>query len=429
MNKKWYLLANVILWSQILGVSGTIVTKADLSMDTAEMVTPAAAVATYVCTHLDEINTYRQEHGFYNDVVSATVSDITVHEYNRIEDIDAKLLDFDGSKGYIIVGENYMFYGFAFEGEIPFNDFTDGDRYYSDQEGFYYINFQQQKVVLGHLTGSDPLSSSTQPFDGQYVAGEGRIYDLDAYIADRYGTSLTFVKENSIKTENGYPATGFAIADYNCYLDPNGNIPNINNFIAAMSTTFMIGRAKFLLQINKEYSKLQEINYLPGIHEPEICETKLEEGYTQLMRTLRQFPYKFRQMSNNLYGGVENLTQAQAVELTKAYCESKGHTYTSSTTRFIAVELEKEQNYFDTKNLPALLYIPESDTYDDLTLLYACGYKTYYKIVRVSSHIQKIYFYHFVEVMDGLVENERTYFDLYGTSSNNRITFFSEKNS
>lgn len=425
MNKKWYLLANVILWSQILGVSGTIVTKADLSMDTAEMVTPAAAVATYVCTHLDEINTYRQEHGFYNDVVSATISDITVHEYGRVKEIDAKLLDFDGSKGYIIVGENYMFYGFAFEGEIPFNAFTDGVRYYSDQEGFYYIDYQQQKVVLGHLSGSNPLSSSTQPYDGQYVAGEGRIYDINAYITDRYD-GLTFSKECSIKTENGYPATGFAIADYNCYLDPNGNIPNINTFIAAMSTTFMIGRAKFLLQINKEYSKLQEINYLPGIHEPEICETKLEEGYTQLMRTLRQFPYKFRQMSNNLYGGVENLTRAQAVELTKAYCASKGHTYTSSTTRFVVDELQKEENYFAVKNLPALFYTPESTTYDGLAILYACGYKSYFKIVRISSHIQKIYFYVFLEVMDGITENERTYVDLYCMSSNHNITLFSE---
>ncbi len=424
MKRKWYLLANIICLSQIIGTSQMLVTKADFTMETEEMVTPAAAVASYVRTHLDEINTYRQEHGFHDDVTSAVVSDITVNVYTRSNEINAKLLDFDGSKGYIIVGDNYECFGFAFKGELPFNAFTDGEWCYSDQEGFSYINFQGQKVILGHLEGSNPLASPDIIYDGQYLPGEGRIYDTDAYVADCYG-SLDYEREGSITAQNGYPATGFAIADYNSYLDPDGNIPNIKAYVNAMSTTFMIGKCKFMNVIMGEFSALQEQSYLPGINEPEICEKKLAEGYTQLMRKYRPFTRKFRALCNEMYGGVENLTNAQAVDLTLAYCKSKGYTYKSSSTRLVADLFIQDEVYFDTVNMPAFLCIPESITYNGLAVLYACGYKHYSKTEKITSIIKRKTHYIFIEVMDGTEINERTYIDLYSMINKHYITTFS----
>lgn len=425
MKKKWYLLANMILLSQVIGTSQMLVTKADFTMETEEMVTPAAAVASYVCKHLDEINTYRQEHGFHDDVTSAMISDITVTVYTRVEEIQAKLLDFDDSKGYIIVGDDYECFGFAFKGEIPFNAFTDGEHCYSDQEGFSYIDFQGKKVILGHLEGSNPLASSDVAYNGQYLPGEGRIYDTDAYVADRYA-SLDYEFEESITTQNGYPATGFAIADYNSYLDPEGNIPNIRTYVNAMSTTFMIGKCKFMQSIMAEYTSVSEQSYLPGINEPEIFEKKSAEGYTQVMKRYRQFPRKFRALCNEMYGGVENLTNAQAVDLTLAYCKNKGYTYKSSSTMFVADLLRHEDNYFHSANMPALLYIPESKTYNGLAVLYACGYRNYSKTEKISSLITRKTMYVFVEVMDGTAENERTYVDLYSLVKVHHITTFSE---
>lgn len=425
MKKKWYLLANMILLSQVIGTSQMLVTKADFTMETEEMVTPAAAVANYVLKNLDEINTYRQEHGFHDDVTSAAVSDITVTVYTRAEEIQAKLLDFDGSKGYIIVGDNYECFGFAFKGKIPFNAFTDGVHCYSDQEGFSYIDFRGQKVILGHLEGSNPSASSDVAYNGQYLPGEGRIYNTDAYVADRY-VSLDYEREGSITTQNGYPATGFAIADYNSYLDPEGNIPNIKAYVNAMSTTFMIGKCDFMQSIMGEYTALQEQSYLPGINEPEIFEKKSAEGYTQIMRKYRLFPRKFRALCNEMYGGVENLTNEQAVDLTLAYCEAKGHTYKTSSTRFVASHISEDTNYFDINNRPALLCIPESITYNGLAVLYACGYKSYSKTEKITSILKKKTWYHFVEVMDGTAENERTYVDLYCMSNEHYITLFTK---
>lgn len=423
MKKKWYLLANMI-WV-VIGTSQMLVTKADFTMDAEEMVTPAATVANYVRTHLDEINTYRQEHGFHDDVTSVMISDIIVTVYTRAEEITAKLLDFDGSKGYIIVGDNYECFGFAFKGEIPFNAFTDGIHCYSDQEGFSYIDFRGQKVILGHLQESNPLSSSDVAYDGQYLPGEGRIYDTATYVADRYG-SLDYESEDSITAQNGYPATGFAIADYNSYLDPDGNIPNIRAYVNAMSTTFMIGKCKFMQAIMAEYSSFQEQSYLPGINEPEIFEKKSAEGYTQIMRRYRLFPRKFRALCNEMYGGVENLTNAQAVDLILAYCENKGHIYKSSSTTFVADLLRHEDNYFYTENMPALLYIPGSKTYNDSAVLYACGYRNYSKTEKITSMITRKTIYVFVEVMDGTFENERTYVDLYSLVKMHYITTFAE---
>lgn len=174
--KKIYIL--VLMAISMIGLS-IVGVKAMANEETLR--TQADEMAEFVGSHLTEFKTeYNAE---YDKPLQATSIESYCLTYIIDEDEYGVYIDFDGNHGYLLTTFSYVLYVLETEGDLPYLRNLDLT-YYSVVDGFvdyidnHYVKYNEmtiynhQEIVYG--------------YNGQTGSGEGKIYNLDSYMADRY---------------------------------------------------------------------------------------------------------------------------------------------------------------------------------------------------------------------------------------------------
>lgn len=128
----------------------------------------------------------------------------------------ASYLDFDGDNGYMVVSDDYELYEFNTTGDLKYLKDIDF-AYYSPSVGFKYLDEQTYDLVCYEdKNESGKMIKSAKVYAGQKEEGDGYIYDINAYVKDRYpnytydsgysveGHQYVYQGDTSIYLKNGY---------------------------------------------------------------------------------------------------------------------------------------------------------------------------------------------------------------------------------
>lgn len=129
-------------------------------------------------------------------------------------------LDFDYDNGYALVGDEYVFYDFAINGESPYKEIDSESYCYCTVNGYLYlkdgeyVNVDESKNLSDDYL--DTLSFSSA-YNGQTKAGCGHITDTDLYVEDKYGAGWSNSTTKSVKMATGTYTTQMSLSCYHDY--------------------------------------------------------------------------------------------------------------------------------------------------------------------------------------------------------------------
>lgn len=425
MNKTKKNFVLFLLATQALCLTTYVNKKAnaiDISeVDSVDLVWTKEQTANYILTHLDELNQKRAEDGYLTAVYSGEVSDIIV-DMSSQPTVEGLLIDFDGSKGYMVVGPDKNFYAYSSEYNPPFNDFTSGVHHYDEKLGFWYEDDFGNQVILGE-PGNDSNETSDNPsgfqYEGQYQTGEYTIYDPDVYMHDRYGEEYELDFVYSIY-DNTYMA-GFDYYNsmvYYSYLETHTEDirgPEINSFLAALSIVDYIGAANEF----GDFTTLIKQSYNPKRTEAELYAYKTAAGLSA--RTIKDLEgrNKFRNYVVTNYYDDADLTLTQIKEAIVGYLGTRDVEVSPIEVNGIEVLLKAYVRYLTDKNYPAIMYNPTALTYNNHYSA-VCGIRQYDKTELSIGPIKRVRTKTLVEIRESMWYPDITYFDVYtysGTDS------------
>lgn len=145
-------------------------------------------------TQVDEMTYFVESHlnefkNEYNHTADKPLEASRIESYCLTYIIDEDeygvYIDFDGEHGYLLTTFTYVLYVLETEGDLPYLrdvDFT----YYSIVDGFVYHNGTNY-VRYDQITTYNN-SEIVYGYNGQSSTGEGDIYNIDSYMADRYSS-------------------------------------------------------------------------------------------------------------------------------------------------------------------------------------------------------------------------------------------------
>lgn len=424
MKKSEKNLVLFLLATQVFTLNTYTIKKAnalDISeKDSTEIAWTADETVNYVLTHLDEVNEMRAEDGFLTAVYSAEVSDIIVDMFAQ-PTVEGKLIDFDGQKGYLIVGPNKEYYAYSSEYNPPFNDFTSGIHHYDERKGFWYEDDAGNQVILGepgNTTNSGPAHD--QLYAGQKLIGEYSIYDPDAYVLDKYGEEYPLERAYSMYRESYL--TGFdyyTMMVYYSELDTHLEQitgPEINGFLAGLSIVDFIGTA------NKfgDFTTIIKQSYNPQRNESLVYNTKKTMGLSS--RTLSNIGgyNSYRKYVTSTYNDDADLTKEQVRDSIVNYFASRNVTIKTEFINGIEVLLKMYLRYFYDK-YPFLLYVPTAINSAYTNHFSAiCGLREYSKVESIiGSTLMKKTIKVFLEIAESMWYKDTTYFDVYAYADAN----------
>lgn len=380
----------------------------------------AAETANYVLNHLDEWNEERAKAGYLTAVTSAEISEITVDMFGQ-ETVQGYLLDFDGSKGYIIVGPEMTFYDYCHEYNPPYNAFTSGTKFYDEKEGFGYIDDFGNRVILG-LPGNqvNDVPPNDVLYDGQHLRGEYTIYDTDAYVLSRYGEQWDPVLNISIFDQGNMVGHNYyEMMIYYDLVDEDAKRaygPSLDEYLSALSIVEYIGWAKGVTG----FGISQKINYLASQSEPDLYNDKISHYYTARVVKMNSAQRAYRKYVLDNYDDDADLTREELLEIIPGIFADKGVTVETHDMNGVSVLMKIHKQEF-TYNRPILIITPDSFTYGD-HFAAVCGYKTY-EYVKYILGIKKTVRKFFLETKDSIAYAESTYFDLYAYAGVDSYTY------
>lgn len=389
--------------------------KIDIEVEQEQIIT-STAVASYIMNNLNLLNQVRDENGFHTAVYSAEISDILIDAYYEPELLEGKLLDFDGDKGYLVVGPNNRYYCLAFVGNPPYNAFTSGTKVYETRLGFQYITDMGDTITLGdeHKYNKQDDYENEPAYAGQDGAGECRITNPDAYIADRYGNSdvVEYMGGKSIAYGNAYQMIGYTAEKLSFYQkEVNGvtTYPDMSNYCIAFSIIEYIAYA----QRNGAWISDVSNNYLASVSEKTYYDTQVANGYTSILRKIKGKQRTYRSHVINTYGSDTNADIGiyQVKDLIPSQFDESAGVTVSKRYTWRNFMISKRQDYMDL-NYPAILDARDTKMYGD-HIFAVCGYKRYDKDEGTIGIVGEITVIFLIEVMDGMMLNGQysTYFD------------------
>lgn len=129
----------------------------------------------------DNLTTFRNE---YNKLNKDTFKANFIEGYSIVYIIDEEkygvYLDFNGDNGYLVSSFTFDLYAMEVAGDLKYLkdiDFT----YYSSADGFLKYNGEQYEKY-----DETPRGDIVYGYNGQDEPGDAYIYDINAYMADRY---------------------------------------------------------------------------------------------------------------------------------------------------------------------------------------------------------------------------------------------------
>lgn len=186
----------------------------------------------------------------------------TVKVYVLEDSAEAIFLDFDGENGYMLVTADNELYEFETTGELDYLkdiDYAyystiDGFVYYDEESDSYerYDSIGQEDVLFKSIDTEDYTSLDNQmAYEGQVSdAGDGKIYDIDAYVKSRY-PDYTY--------QSGYSISNYEFVyqwDTSVYRSDDGSEGNcvINATYSMMNHWRKSGHANKLPDTTVDYS-------------------------------------------------------------------------------------------------------------------------------------------------------------------------------
>lgn len=400
MKKQYLLLLSSFLLMPITFNNNNYLAKADLIIN--EDDNDALATISHIRNNLDQLNQERAAAGYLTSVTSFTTMDITINSYTE-ENIAGFLLDFDGDKGYIVIGPNMRYYDLSFVGNSPVPSGHNNRRYYSDYKGYYYINNENEQIDIGFPNQPDSGTTAVEIMDGQLAAGESLITDVQAYNDDKYGTSFIYTREHTVY--NRVNVAGYMDMHLSFYYIWDGikmTYPDLGGYTAGYSAGKFLAFATNNTTYNNE-NKI--ISYTPGVNENANYNAMLEKGYSSSSsREISQFTYDYRSNIISVAGSDEG---ARASEVVQALSNMYGSsiTYQSYTEYSFA---RTDMNMLDN-NQPVIFEFNDSDYYGERTVI-VCGYKLY---TRTKSFlgVTKTDIRFYLEYKDGITREQSMWFD------------------
>lgn len=214
----------------------------------------------------DNLQTLSEEYNKSNEVLAqkkaklSANSDINAAEFKAeaiertvkvhiLEDsVEAIYLDFDGDNGYMLVTTDNELYEFETTGELDYLKDIDY-AYYSTIDGFVYYDEKMGSYERFEAIGKEDVLC--KDYDGQVgTAGDGKIYDIDAYVKSRY-PKYTY--------QSGYSLSDYEFIyqwDTSIYRTDNDSEGNcvINATYSMMNHWRNTGRANRLPNTTVDYS-------------------------------------------------------------------------------------------------------------------------------------------------------------------------------
>lgn len=423
MKKSEKNLVLFLLATQVFALNTYTIKKAkalDISEEeSTEIAWTAEQSANYILTHLNEVNEMRAEDGFLTAVYSAEVSDIIVDMFAQ-PTVEGKLIDFDGQKGYMIVGPNKEYYAYSPEYNPPFNDFTSGVHHYDEKLGFWYEDDAGNQVILGEPgnTTNVDVPPNDVLYTGQHLMGEYTIYEPDAYMLDRYGSNyvnehVEYVYAKSFVLGFEYYESMVYYSEIEPHLEQITG-PSINAYLAGLSITDYIATA----HDQGDFTTIIKQNYIPNRYESSVYEAKTEAGLQS--RTLSHIGgyNNFRKYVTSNYNDDANLTVDQIKEAVIGFFKEREITVTTENVYGISNLLKYHLDVF-TKKCPLLMYVPTAFTYNDHYSV-ICGFRDYTWERIVMGIFKKKNTKVLLEIKESMWYKDSTYFDVFaygGTDS------------
>lgn len=399
MKKQYLLLLSSFLLMPIT-FNNNYLAKADLIIN--EDDNDALATISHIRNNLDQLNQERAAAGYLTSVTSFTTMDITINSYTE-ENIYGFLLDFDGDKGYIVIGPDMRYYDLSFVGNSPVPSGRNVSRFYSDYKGYYYINSENEQINIGFPNQPDSGTSAVEIMDGQLAAGESLIVDVQAYNDDKYGTSFIYTKEHTVY--NRVNVAGYMDMHLSFYYNWDGikmTYPDLGGYTAGYSA----GKFLAFATNNSTYNNENKIiSYTPGVNENVNYNAMLEKGYSSSSsREISQFTYDYRSNIISVAGSDEGARASEVVQaLSNMYGSSM--TYQSYTEySFARTDMDMLDN-----NQPVIFEFNDSDYYGERTVI-VCGYKLYTR-TKYFIGVTKTDIRFYLEYKDGITREQSMWFD------------------
>ena len=158
-------------------------------------------VTTYVLNNMSTYNQARISEG-YSATSLSFVKSCPIKTVEG-EFIRGELVKFED--GYIVAGEDDEIHALSFINDVEINTNNEGFNRqsiaYFDIGGFR--EYDTGSKTWQHLEIVKEETAGTLLYDGQFYDGCGWIYDVDAFVDDKYGTSADFITQKTITAPLG----------------------------------------------------------------------------------------------------------------------------------------------------------------------------------------------------------------------------------
>lgn len=405
MKKKF-----ILVLSTLLILPTTFINHNETQVAEADMITSdentALATAQHIRNNLSEFNQERAKEGYLTAVTSFTTAPISVYCHDG-EDVAGLLLDFDGDKGYMVVGPNMKFYDLQYVGNSPVPMALNISRFFSTFEGYSYIDETGIKVEIGFPNEPENDTQEETWYDGQYAAGESKIYDVQAYNDDKYGTRFEYRKEHSIRAAS-IELTSYLDSDLTLYYrfeNYKMYYPKIDDYTCG----YMIGKyIAFKINHLNYKSTIKNMTYSPATAEPtEYNYMTTQFGMTALATkdmSFFEFTYRQRVIADRIYDDL--LTPSQTVGVLE-------HIYGDEITHVLydGADALNTSEMIDLDNDNPLLFEFTNSAFYGERVLVVCGYKLYTRVIQLIGITRTDYRF-YLEYKDGYSTHNSLYIDL-----------------
>lgn len=359
---------------------------------------------------------------------------ITVDECGEI--YDGVFIDFDGSNGYAVIGNNYDILDFVTYGDSPYINIEADEYYFSSTCGYFYFSEECNDYLSVYPSNNADENFVHQEIFTKTYAGQesgykgcGAIIDTYAYVQDKYGNGW------SLGNNYSFSMVGFDMDYLSCYSE-NSIVNNSVHNNGGEGNCWIVS-AYHVLQwladsnrFTRMPSSLSYLLYYPNSREPAIYSRYFDKQGNNLSPKLyynngNNFVYKY-ELKNlsfyfpNLYARVRNHVNSQygrvnsgsiwnSSEIIESVAGNYGYNVDAVEHVFWGAYANRATSKLDD-DIP-LLWSTLSGTYGSHTMA-VCGYKYYEKETGwwIFKHKEYKLFY---ELRDGWWTAPR-YYDVSG---------------
>ena len=378
-------------------------------------------VTTYVLNNMSTYNQARISEG-YSATSLSFVKSCPIKTVEG-EFIRGELVKFED--GYIVAGEDDEIHALSFINDVEINTNNEGVNRqsiaYFDIGGFR--EYDTGSKTWQHLEIVKEETAGTLLYDGQFYDGCGWIYDVDAFVDDKYGTSADFITQKTITAPLGNLNPLYKYhRDLSLYTKLKSDGTYYYEALPPFDVAFIICDYLDKCFSTSYYPRDALIDYDVSTQDlTSYYQDMIDNGYVPTNRQVSTLEAALRAKAFSMFGTVELSGASQALELVAGF-DTIGHypytpcVYDEGILNNYVSEIKEE---LDGNNI-GLFTFTDSDSYGSNFAAAATGYKYYKKVssfigIKVTTHIW------IIEIRDGLC-SVPTYFD--ATAGTNMVKMY-----